>query len=232
MILSPKFLEQKGVNVSPKQITETLIGLIAQDYICNSELILGDDGMNHLPDLHAKDNSIGYEIVQSELVCDYQKNTIYKVMAEEGFEYARVWKRLAQKKFPINNFSFSCNSEGIIVSFKHKEFFRKVNYLNEIHLKNIRNKLQKLNNGNYSSCKQINLIICSIARPRGFYEAEQVNMLYDKEMSGFKKSFDNVFLITNKGVYWVYPELEIVTSIKDTFTQYIHSMWNLLGLTE
>ena len=231
MILSPNYCDSQKDEA--KKITEALVGIITEKYICNKGLILGDDEGRSLPDLHTKDESIGYEIVQSELECDHLLKTIYKVMNQENSDYKRVIEKLSEKRFPIKDFEFHFNGEGKIISPCHKELgVRLVNYMNSIYADNIRKKLKKLNTGNYDGCKQKNLIICSIFRFRDLDDAKQVNIMYNQESSNFKKSFDNVFFITVEGVYLIYPKLELIASIKKDYSNCIYSMRAILGINK
>ena len=230
MIASPSFLNKKDA-WSSKHRTEALMGIITERYISGSELVIGDNEKARLPDLYSEDHSVGYEVVQCELECDNLKHKIYKTILIYDGNSDETCEYLSKKKFPVGKYDFYTDKDKKICSFRHNEYFRKVRYLDSVYKKNISGKLSKLNKGKYDSCRQKNLISCSILRLRGKIEAENVAKIYEAEHRKHHLSFDNVYFVTIKGVYIVYPKLKTIVEFDD-FSKYVIEMKAFLCIEE
>ena len=67
--------------------------------------------------------------------------------------------------------------------------------------KTINKKLEKLNKGNYKSCKNISLIMLNFDRANGILNAKQVQKSYYEEAQNFTFLFDFIYYITIIGIY-------------------------------
>lgn len=62
-------------------------------------------------------------------------------------------------------------------------------------------KLSKLNNGNYSLCKNVSLIILNLERINSLFSAKQVQKAYLEVKNNHVLTFDNIYYITTDGIY-------------------------------
>ena len=194
---------------------DTLLALLIDKYIFPMNLlIIGDDNVNHLPDLWDIYKTNGFEFVQCELDCDLDKKQIYNALKQSGYDYNKTIEQLKKNTFPINEYCFHCY-ESKIVSFFHNEFGRSFDYLYPIYEKNIKNKLKKLNKGNYNGCQKCSLVISNIERLRDKNDMELVKEAYEKLSLDFTRKFDNVYVITTIGIYNVTNNIETIVEFAD-----------------
>lgn len=214
---------------------EVLMTEIIDNFIHPGTLILGDDGCSKLPDLYTEDRVNGFEIVQCDLDCDLDMKIIFRAIEKADGDYKKVREILkgsSTKDFDVDDYKFTVMPDGRIGAFSHKEFFRGYRYLDDTRKKTFEKKLCKLNNGNYSGCEKVSLIISSIGRQRGRLDAELTFNIYQEVLKNFVKTFDNIFLVTTSGVYEISKEVRLVKSYNNEFNSCIKSMKKVLRLDE
>lgn len=204
---------------------DTLLALLIDRYIFPMNLlIIGDDNVNHLPDLWDIYKTNGFEFVQCELDCDLDKKKIYDALRQSGYDYNKTINLLKTDNFPIQEYCFHCY-EGKIVAFYHNELGRNFDYLRSIYERNIKNKLEKLNNGNYNGCQKCSLVISNIERLRDKSDINLIKEIYEKLSLTFAKNFDNVYVITTTGIYQVSNNTEVIVEFEDfEFSYYVYLM--------
>lgn len=184
---------------------EVCSGLIVEKYIYGKELMLGDDPSLRLPDLYAEDYSIGYELVRCDLTCDFKWMDSIKIMAECGGDEDEIKKRLAAKEIVPDEYSFLKRKNGLVYSLYPKKLYTMGENFWGDFISIIEKKLKKLKNGRYDFCCSKNLIVSSTLRERGEDTAQCITKIYRDVYSKYGVSFNNVYLITIKGVYAIYP---------------------------
>ena len=212
---------------------DTLLALLIDKYIFPFNLlIIGDDNVKHLPDLWDKDRTNGFEFVQCELDCDLDAKNIYKALKLNKNNYNKTIEMLKRDNFPIDEYSFQRYGSKI-GSFSHKESGRSYGYLAPIYEKNIRNKLEKLNKGNYSGCQRCSLVISNIERSKDKSDVDLVKKIYERLSLNYTEKFDNVYVITTTGIYRIANDIEIMVEYKcSTFSYYVSKMKDKLRFTE
>ena len=184
---------------------EVLSGLIVEKYIYGIELILGDQPSLCLPDLYAQDFSTGYELARCDLACDLKWMDGIKILAECGGDENEIKKRLAECKIVPDEYNFLKRKNGLVYSLCPKKLYTMDENFWDNFISIIEKKLKKLKNGRYDFCCSKNLVVSSTLRERGEDTAKCITKIYRDVSKRYRVSFNNVYLITIKGVYVIYP---------------------------
>lgn len=187
---------------SNAKITEKLAAyIINSTYLLSSNLIVGDDPNQKLPDIFTDDHTLGIEVTECEYSRDFKKRKIYNFINEKGGDYDETIAYI-KKHFPNDNFYPSSisdpttNSGKRVYSVSGTRYSHRRDWMKEEYIENCANKSKKLNEGNYSGIsKSISLCVVMLERSQAIYDAELVLWSYLNHLEPNQKKFDNLFVI-------------------------------------
>ena len=141
---------------------EVLAGIFINEYI-NNEVVLyvGTDPQKLLPDIHNKDNTIGFEVVRCEAKVDFVHDDVKKELVKIDYDYKKYLK-IKNKNLDhvFNKVELELAVEkGRIRTTHVKDGAHDFDWIVDDYRETINKKLKKLNNGNYKNCSNISLII-------------------------------------------------------------------------
>lgn len=195
-------LKKENINKSARN-EEVLMAIFLQKYFFREdELRVGDDSHNNIPDIYNESKTVGIDVVRMELENDFKAEKIYGNFEKHSGNYKAMLTDKKAGKIIKENEGLFVNADGVVTAWTHKEEGGlPLDYLKEIYNKNLKNKIENLNNGNYSGIKgEVSLAIISDKRYKGDYDIEILLRQYGKIMSN-EKSFDNLFVLFTSGIY-------------------------------
>lgn len=167
-------------------------------------LTVGDEAKLNLPDIYSEDLSIGFEVVQMERDEDLDTKYVWDEIAKNNYDFS-ITKIFCDEKYP-NKYHLQ-EYNGKVFCFMTKGKSHRVDWMKPIYDKLINNKLEKLNNGNYSGITdKINLCISIVHRTKRLYDAELIIYSYTQLAKTFERKFKNLYIIESDKLFVVYPD--------------------------
>ena len=168
------------------------------------KIVIGDDLENNEPDIFAQDYSKGLEVVTCEPVEIYKKLNYRKgkmkfskqVQNDISYESYKNYVDLAEIQKEKDFLKDYAKKNNIDPEFAREE---KSKYFAML-AKNIEDKLEKLNDGSYKSCDELNLVVMSNLAPKSYLSNDDVNFLYNDLRKKYKNGFENVYIVHNDKV--------------------------------
>lgn len=184
----------------PEIITAKLLG---DCFFKDKALIVGDDFNLKTPDIFTEDLSVGIEVVQLDRGADLDTKYIWEEMKKKIEDYNDI------KKFCDDKHSGKYNlveKEGKIFGFYSNKLTHSKTWMKDSYSGNIKKKLKKLNNGNYSGIeKEINLCIIIVYKIIRKFDAELIAYCYKQIEESHEKSFNKIYIIESNKTFVIYP---------------------------
>lgn len=198
-------------NGKPKWM-EVFCAYAIEQTICFKDLIVGDDGNKCLPDIYNGPKTLGIEVVQLEKDCDLDMKYVWQSYNQNNGNYQKV-KEFCDKEYP--GVYEIVEHNGKVGCFYSSEEAHTVDWMKEIYSNNLRKKLEKLNNGNYSGINsEILLCVSIIQRNKGLYDIQLILYLYQILTKQFNNEFSKIVVITFEKLYLLEPKkVENITPI-------------------
>ena len=183
---------------------EVLAIQFVNDYISpNNIWNVGADTNLNLPDIYSDKRDIGFEVVRCEAKIDFTHNDITKEFIKINYDYNKYQEI---KSYDENHIFNKLNLKLTVIDNKiaassTTEYGHSLDWMLEDYKNTIDKKLKKLNNGNYSLCENVSLIILNLDRANSLFSAEQVQKAYLEVKNKYAMTFDNIYYITTDGIY-------------------------------
>lgn len=214
--IDKRYLADDKIRTNSTVRSEVLVGVFIDKYIfTNGTLYVGTNPSEKLPDIHNNTNTVGFEVVNCEADVDF------------------IHKDIIEKFAKINKAALNSTVEDNVYSTR-KSFGHGVDWMVKKYKETLNKKLQKLNNGNYSGCSRVFLIILNILRANGMLNAKQIQQVYCEEIKNFSVGFANIYYITPNGIYLVNTN-EVLNFKKfqnNEFSDCVMEMKQMLGIEE
>lgn len=211
-----RYLKEYDVRSNITVIIEVLSGLIIDRYILKNNIInIGDSQQEKLPDIFTNDKKFGFEATRCESEMDFYHDDFQKYLDSINYDYntykhideAKTHKEVASliddklfekiKKYKINvvvdNDRIVSSTPGFI---SHKKVWLKPVYLNSLN-----KKLKKLNNGNYSGCSNVSLVLVMISEIVGIEQADIIKNIYSSIYNNYQNKFSSIYLFTTDDIF-------------------------------
>lgn len=176
--------------------------LLGDWFFKDKNLIVGDASTLNLPDIYTEDFSVGIEVVQLDRGADLDTKYIWQKMKETLEDYNEI------KKFCDDKHSGKYNlveKEGKVCYFYSSEVNHSKTWMKESYSVNIRKKLGKLNNGNYSGIKtEIDLCIIIVYKIIRKFDVELIAYFYKQIEESYEKSYDKIYIIESNKTFVIY----------------------------
>ena len=183
---------------------ELFCAYVLEDCILqDGEYIVGDIEKDKLPDIYSEDKKHGIEVVQAERENDFKLDDVCRYCENNEYNYAKVnpW---CEKKYPEKYYMSETN--GKINMITGKEGAHKIDWMKDIYENEIRQKLIKLNKGNYSGITgKVDLCISIVHRLKDEYDAKLILFVYISIVRKFSKFFDKIYVITSSSIFILNP---------------------------
>lgn len=210
----------------PKLWSEIFSAFILNEYIESENIILDDK-----PDFYNLSKTSSYEVVQCDLDEDLNRKYIMKSIFENNSDYDKTIETLKKdKKVKLSKYIISKTEDGLVGSIMPSESGNSPYYYLPIFRDNIEKKINKLNKNYYSLDSHIFLVILSISRFKENDDAEKIFDLFKSINYQYKKRFENLFLITTSGLYFLENDnLRTIKISEEDFNQIIIKVNNLIS---
>lgn len=160
--------------------------ILSHTFFDGTNLYVGDK--EKVTDIYTKSRDIGIEVVQAEYLCDFLLDSYSKLSLRQGLSLDPVNNK--KTKARVLSWSYNTNLDD--------------KYVMEQFRARVKDKLFKLNNGNYKKIKgEIDLALLSYMRVKDRVDANNFIKVYKEECCHYQKTFDKVFLIFSSGIYYI-----------------------------
>lgn len=211
-----RHLKKHDVRSNITVIIEVLSGLIIDRYILKNNLInVGDSQQEKLPDIFTIDKMFGFEVTRCESEMDFYHDDFQKYLDSINYDYniykhideAKTHKEVASliddklfekiKKYKIK----VVVDNDRIVSSTHGIIFHEKEWLKPVYLNSLDKKLKKLNNGNYSGCPNMSLVLFMVRRLVGIEQADIIKNIYSSIYNDYQNKFNSIYLFTTDDIF-------------------------------
>lgn len=196
---------QNGNYINQKTVREEFYSaLVLNKYIIKSKnLCIGTDPNDKFPDIISEDSDIGFEVTNCEEQIDYDCMDIQKLIQDNNYIYnKKIKNKINEFNKKYKNFPIKIKlNENKIESSSLLTVSNLNNYMIVSFIKAVNDKLTKLNDNHYSSCKEVSLIIINHERLNGKFLAKILQNIYYVEVKKYKFVFSKLYLISNIGLY-------------------------------
>ena len=138
----------------------------------DKDFFVGDCSEKHFPDIYDSSLSLGIEVVQLEKNSDLDSKYVWRAYKDYGGDYNKIVRYCNDKFKDVYDLT---NYNGKLGAFSTNDGPHNIDWMKDIYLKNIRNKLSKLNKGNYSGVQKKFLCTSIIQRAKDIYD---VNLIF------------------------------------------------------
>lgn len=235
IIIDEEYLSSYKERNSSKARSEVLSALFIENIFYNDEtLIVGTNPNSHLPDIHNSDNSLGFEVVRC--VCEKEREIerdaklVNKYYNEK--EYREETLKNIRKNIQPKIFYFDMVSGSVTMRYKPTALSN--DWILPIFENELKKKLNKLNNGNYSNCKNVSLIVLNASDIITDFNFGLILNVYKNELKKFKQDFIDFYFITRTQIYYINKkDMKIKKKIlNDEFHLLTNKMKELLKIDE
>lgn len=172
---------------------------LLKDILFKGQLtVIGDDGLNAVPDLATINNEIGCEVTVSEPMSVF--NVINKIYLGKEYKYKKSKLRvcvnsdlLQVKRGEMSTQTFNISKQTLTENDKN-EFLQQFEYI-------LTKKIHKLNKGTYRNSKKNYLIILSDFKLKKNVSINDLQSICKKSISKYRKKFDAIFITFNNSLY-------------------------------
>lgn len=201
--LSENYIQKIKYNQDFKHeiLNELFAAVLLNKTLCNETFILGENGS--FPDLTRLDFLKGYEIVQCDLDEDLDRKHLYLYLKQAHWNYDSFLKICSNNRFDLEPYVISKSSDGDVEAILSNETRpgRSPLYFLPIFRKNFKNKLEKLNKGNYSKCKDVSLIVQTFSRYKTRDDIIAIANQYNQVVKGYSAHFQNLIIFSTSFIY-------------------------------
>lgn len=193
------------VSTKSAKYSEILTAVILSNtFYCGTDLYVGDK--EKVTDIYTKDKSVGIEVVQAEYLSDFLLDS-YSKLTSKDYSFINSNKKLSKTKVLSWSYNTDLDNKFVMEQFAER----------------VRDKIKKLNNGNYKKIKkEVNLVLISYMRVKDKKDAQNFVKAYIRETKDAKLKFSKVFLIFSTGIYYM-TDNEIISFVEfvgDEFLEY------------
>ena len=202
--INDRYFESEDIRNDPVTRSEVLAIQFVNEYISpNNVWNVGADTKMNLPDIYSDNQDIGFEVVRCEAGIDFAHDDITKEFIKINYDYNKYQEiKSCDKNHIFNKLNLNLTViDNKIAASSTTEYGHSIDWMLENYKKTINKKLSKLNNGNYSLCKNVSLIILNLERINSLFSAEQVQKAYLEVKNNHVLTFDNIYYITTDGIY-------------------------------
>lgn len=172
---------------------------IKEVLFCNETFVAGDLPQEHIPDIYNIEKTLGIEVVQLEQACDLDTKYVWAEYEKCDGNYGKI-KEFCDEKFP-GRYELM-EYAGKLASFSPFVGAHSVDWMSEINIRNLNNKLKKLNRQNYSGISGQLFLCASITqRARTIYDALLVLYNLWQASAQYTARFDKLIVVTSSHVY-------------------------------
>ena len=233
--IDKEYLSSYKERNSSKARSEVLSALFIENFFYKDEtLLVGTNPNLLLPDIHNFDNSLGFEVVrcvcekESKIERDAKLVDKYYNEKEHREETVKNIKKNKQSKIIF----YDIMQKKVIMCYKPPEQTNEE--LLSIFENELKKKLNKLNNGNYSNCKNISLIVLNAVDKTTDFNFNLLLNTYKKESKEFRQNFIGLYFITKNQIYYVNKNMNIDKTLvlNDEFDKLSNKMKKMLKIDE
>lgn len=179
--------------------------ILSHTFFDGTNLYVGDK--EKVTDIYTKNKDIGIEVVQAEYLCDFLLDSYSKLSIRNGLSLDPNNKKKTKARVLSWSYNTDLDDEYVMAQFRAR----------------VKDKLFKLNNGNYKKIKdETDLALLSYMRVKDNTDAKNFIKVYKEESVNYERTFDKVFLIFSSGIYYL-MDGEIVAQaefVGDEFLSY------------
>lgn len=177
--------------------------LLGDRFFNDKNLIVGDDSNLKIPDIYTEDLSIGIEVVQLDRGADLDTKYIWEEIKKQGEGYNEI-KKFCDDEYPC--MYKLIEKEGKVFGFYSNKLTHSKTWMKESYSCNIKKKLDKLNNGNYSGIKtEIDLCIIIIYKIIRKFDIELIAYCYKQIEESYEKSYNKIYILESNKTFVIYP---------------------------
>ena len=170
----------------------------------DKHVVIGDDIPNHEPDIFSDDHKIGLEVVMCEFQDAYNNNLQNAGTLKYNYNDFGTDKKLTGCEKSYLAKLQKCRDDGLknfLISRECKYDEEQINEFYTELYEALTNKLERLNEGAYDSCDQINLVVMSNLLHKSFIDEEKIDLVYESAKKDFARHFDNAYIVCNSEIY-------------------------------
>ena len=201
--MANNYIDSLLIKSTAKYIEILAAYIINCSYLFSSNLIVGDDPNQKLPDIFTDDHTLGIEVTECEYSHDFMKRRIYEQISRNGGDYNEtltyIKKHFPKERFTLNFIPELSSSLGKEIFYVSSDgYAHNVDWMKEEYSKVCANKSKKLNKGNYCGItKCISLCVVMLERKKDIYDAELVLWSYLNSIKPNQRKFDKIFIINS-----------------------------------
>ena len=170
----------------------------------NESFVVGDCGNEHLPDIYNVSKTLGIEVVQLEKDSDLDTKYVWESYKKYDGNFEKI-KEFCDTGYP-NTYELT-EIDGKLGCFSTTDGAHSIDWMKEIYLKNLNNKLRKLNSKNYSGITEsIVLCVSIIHRRKTLYDVLLILYLYIESAKQYENKFDKIIVLTSTNLYVLEPQ--------------------------
>lgn len=215
-------------------ISEVFSGIIIDRFILNNcDFVVGDNPSLCLPDIYTIDKVIGFEITNCEAEIDFQHKDITRELQRINFDYSKFIQEKENVNSLFNNSKLKITHDADkITSSTMRGVLHNINWMCNSYVEMLKRKLAKLNKGRYSGCKEISLVVLSIARRLDIQDAHIMQSAYISIINDYSVLFKNIYLLTTDNIFRINEKIvEVVHSYKnDEYSEIVKKMKQILKI--
>lgn len=172
---------------------------IKEVFFCNETFEVGDLPQEYIPDIYNIEKTLGIEVVQLEQECDLDTKYVWAEYEKCDGNYEKI-KKFCDEKFP-GRYELM-EYAGKLAAFSPSGGAHSVDWMLEINIRNLNNKLEKLNRQNYSGISgQLFLCTSITQRARTTYDALLVLYNLWQVSAHYTARFDKLIVVTSSHIY-------------------------------
>ena len=201
--LSENYIQKIKFNQDFKHeiLNELFAAVLLNKTLCNETFILGKNGS--FPDLTRPDFLKGYEIVQCDLDEDLNRKHLYLYLKQAHGDYDSFLKICSNNNINLKSYVVTKSDDGGVEAIfsNGTRLDRSPLYFLPIFRKNFKNKLKKLNKGNYSKCKDVSLIVQTFSRYKTRDDIIAIADQYNQVIEDYSTHFQNLIIFSTSFIY-------------------------------
>ncbi len=166
-------------------------------------MLVGTNPNSLLPDIHISDNSLGFEVVRCVCEKESEIERDAKLVDKYYNEKEHREKTLENIKKNIQPKIFYFDMVSGNVTMRYKPTVLSNDWILSVFKKELKRKLEKLNNGNYSNCKNVSLIVLNVSDITTDFNFDLILNVYKNTSKEFKQNFIDFYFITRTQIYYI-----------------------------
>ena len=194
--------------------TEVMLGYFLQKKVYTDKILRIGDAHGKFPDIRTDDLSLGIEAVQAEYAEDFASKIILKKYIKFKGNARKIKNYIKTKMGAFETLLFVNKNKVEAWSIKfvgYSKYFSRY-----IFDKAIAKKLEKLNDGNYSSINgEINLAIISVYREKPDKVINEIQQKYESVKDSYRKRFKKIFVLFTDRLFEINGDSIVKYEISD-----------------